>query len=63
VILSGTIQRNGEQFYLREESGQIYRLDDPQHAQAFEGQAVKVTGKVDTQTRLIHVEHIEAVMS
>jgi uncharacterized protein YdeI (BOF family) len=63
VILSGTIQRDGEQFFLREASGQIYRLDDPQHAQAFEGQAVKVTGKLDTQTRLIHVEHIEAVMS
>lgn len=63
AIFSGTIQRNGEQFFLREASGQIYRLDDPQHAQAYEGQAVKVTGKLDAEARLIHVEHIEPVMS
>lgn len=63
AIFSGTIQRDGEQFLLREESGQIYRLDSSRLAQPYEGQSVKVTGKLDTDARLIHVEHIEPVMS
>ena len=63
AIFAGTVQRNGEQFFLREESGQIYRLDSARLAQPYEGQSVKVTGKLDTQARLIHVEHIEPVTS
>jgi uncharacterized protein YdeI (BOF family) len=62
ATFTGTIQRNGEQFFLRESSGQIYRLDDPRHAQPFEGKAVKVTGKLDTEARMIHVERIESNM-
>jgi len=63
VTFAGTIQRDGEQFFLREESGQIYRLDSSRLAQPYEGQSVKVTGKLDKEARLIHVEHIEPVMS
>jgi Protein of unknown function (DUF5818) len=62
ATFTGTVQRNGEQFFLRETSGQIYRLDDPQHAQPFEGKQVKVTGKLDTEARMIHVERIEPDM-
>jgi hypothetical protein len=58
ATFSGTIMRNGEQFVLRETSGQIYRLDDPKDAQAFEGKPVTVTGKLDPSARLIHVERI-----
>jgi hypothetical protein len=55
---SGTIQRYGEQFMLREASGQIYRLDDPKDAQPFEGRAVTVTGRLDADAKMIHVERI-----
>lgn len=58
ATFSGTIQRNGEQFVLRESSGQIYRLDDPKDAQPFEGRPVTVTGKLDTSAKMIHVERI-----
>jgi hypothetical protein len=57
---TGTVLRHGEQFVLRDGAGQIYRLDDPRDAQTFEGKPVKVTGKLDTEARLIHVERIEA---
>jgi uncharacterized protein DUF5818 len=57
---TGTVLRNGEQFVLRDAAGQIYRLDDPREAQPFEGKSVKVTGKLDTDARLIHVERIES---
>jgi uncharacterized protein YdeI (BOF family) len=56
---TGTVLRNGEQFVLRDTAGQIYRLDDPREAQTFENKSVKVTGKLDTEARLIHVERIE----
>jgi uncharacterized protein YdeI (BOF family) len=56
---TGTVLRHGEQFVLRDAAGQIYRLDDPRDAQTFEGKAVKVTGKLDAEARLIHVERIE----
>jgi hypothetical protein len=62
VIFTGTVMRNGEQFLLRESSGPIYRLDDPEHVQPFEGKVVKVTGKLDTDAKLIHVERIEPLM-
>ncbi len=57
---TGTVVRTGEQFELRATSGQVYRLDDPQHAQSFEGKAVTVTGTLDAQADLIHVEQIQS---
>ena len=59
-VYQGTIVRNGERFLLRDQSGQIFQLDDPQHAQPFEGKNVRVTGKLDSGAKLIHVERIEA---
>ncbi len=58
ATFTGTIERNGEQFVLRETSGQIYRLDDPKDAQAFEGKSVTVTGRLDANARMIHVQRI-----
>jgi hypothetical protein len=37
-----------------------YQLDDQDRARQFEGKQVKVTGKLDMNTNLIHVESIEA---
>ena len=59
-VFQGTIQRNGERFFLRASSGQIYQLDDPQHAQPYEGKNVRITGKLDSGAKLIHVERIDA---
>jgi Protein of unknown function (DUF5818) len=58
VTLTGTVQHNGQQFFLRAASGQIYRLDDPRNAQPYDGRPVKITGNLDTEAQLIHVEHI-----
>lgn len=60
ALFKGTVLRNGEQFFLRDASGQFFRLDDPQQVQPFEGKAVTVTGRLDQQNKLIHVERIEA---
>jgi len=57
---TGTVVKNGEQYMLRDSSGQIFGLDDSSKAQPFEGKPVKVTGELDQQAKVIHVENIEA---
>jgi hypothetical protein len=56
---TGTILKTGSQYVLRDSSGQVFKLDDPDSAKPYEGKAVKVTGKLDEQAMLIHVESIE----
>jgi hypothetical protein len=58
TIFRGTVLRDGAQFLLRQASGQIYRLDDENHAQLFEGRTVTVNGTLDSGSELIHVERI-----
>jgi hypothetical protein len=57
--LTGTVQQSGEQFFLRSVSGHVYRLDDPRHAQPYNGRPVRIAGNLDTEAQLIHVEHID----
>ncbi len=59
ATFTGTIVRNGEQYMLRDSSGQVYGLDDTERAKPFEGKTVKVTGQLDEQAKVIHVESIE----
>lgn len=61
ATFTGTIVKDGEQFVLRDSSGGIYKLDDSSRAQSFEDKAVKVTGRLDADSKLIHVDKIEVV--
>ena len=61
ATFTGTILRYGEQFVLRDTVGHIFRLDDPRRAQPYEGKAVKVTGTLNAEAKLIHVERIDPV--
>ncbi len=63
VTFSGTVIRNGGRFALRETGGVLYTLDSTGRAWPFEGEDVRVTGKLDTSTRLLHVDDIEAMAS
>ncbi len=57
---SGTITKSGEDFTLTDkERGINYKLDDIQKAGQFEGKTVKVTGTVDAEGQIIHVETIQ----
>jgi hypothetical protein len=60
ATFTGNIVKDGEQFVLQETSGNVYTLDDQERAKSFEGKAVKVTGTLDTEAKLIHVESIES---
>ena len=59
ATFTGTVVKDGELFVLRDSYGQVYKLDDAERAKPFEGKAVKVTGQLDTEAKLIHVESIE----
>jgi uncharacterized protein YdeI (BOF family) len=61
ITLTGTVVRDAGQFLLRDSSGQVYKLDDPERVKPFEGKAVKVVGQLDSDAELIHVETIESV--
>jgi uncharacterized protein YdeI (BOF family) len=60
---TGVIVKNGEQYVLRDSSGNVYKLDDSSRAQAFEGKTVKIVGKLDPDSKMIHVDTIQALAS
>jgi uncharacterized protein YdeI (BOF family) len=59
ATFTGTVVKNGDQYALRDSSGAVYNLDDAERAKPFEGKTVKVTGQLDEQAKVIHVESIE----
>ena len=61
TTFTGIIVKDGEQYVLRDSSGGVYKLDDSSRAQAFEGKSVKVTGRLDADSKIIHVDTIEAL--
>lgn len=61
ATFTGTVVKNGPDFMLRDSSGSIFKLDDASLAKPFEGKTVKVTGQLDEQAKVIHVEKIEGV--
>ena len=59
---NGTIVKVKGKFVLKDATTKMsYQLDDQDKAKQFEGKQVKVIGKLDLDTNLIHVENIEAV--
>ena len=63
ATFTGTVVKDGEQYVLRDSSGSVYKLDDSSRAQAFEGKTVKVTGRLDANSKMIHVDSIQALAS
>jgi hypothetical protein len=59
VVVTGMIAKSGSNFILRDSTGTVYQLDAPDKAQPFEGKSVKVTGRLEAETKLLHVETIE----
>ena len=59
---NGTIVKEKGKLVLKDTAANVsYQLDDQDKAKQFVGKQVKVTGKLDSNTNLIHVENIEAV--
>ncbi len=61
---SGMILKEKGKLVLKDTVSNVsYQLDDQDKARQFEGKQVKVTGKLDTNTNLIHIESIEPLTS
>jgi|CZKZ01.1.fsa_nt_gi hypothetical protein len=58
-VFVGTIVKSGQFYVLHVATGQTYKLDDPESAKPYEGKSAKVTGQLDEQVMLIHVESIQ----
>jgi len=59
---NGTIVQEKGKLVLKDAAANIsYQLDNQEKAKQFEGKQVKVTGRLDLETNLIHVENIELV--
>ncbi|HVN94772.1 MAG TPA: DUF5818 domain-containing protein [Terracidiphilus sp.] len=61
ATFAGTVVKNGEHYDLRDSSGETFRLDDAARARPFTGKTVKVTGELNAQSKVIHVESIVSV--
>ena len=56
----GKIAKVGDKLVLKDSATKAsYILDDQREAKRFEGQSVKVTGTLDTESNMIHVASIE----
>jgi hypothetical protein len=58
-VFTGTVLKRGSSFVLRDGAGHVFKLDDQASAKPYAGKAVKVTGQLDEQAMLIHVQSIE----
>jgi len=59
-FFNGTIVKEKGKLVLKDTVAKVsYQLDDQDKAKRFEGKQVKVGGKLDMNTNLIHVESIE----
>lgn len=58
---TGRISKSGEKFILEDTTKRVaYQLDDQAKAQRYQGKSVRVTGTLDAENNLIHVQSIEA---
>ena len=59
-FFNGTIVKEKGKLVLKDTVANVsYQLDDQDRAKQFEGKQVKVSGKLDMNANLIHVESIE----
>ena len=58
-VFSGSIVKQGDHLLLRVSRTSWFRLDKEDQAQPFQGGEVRVTGTLDPEQNLVHVEDIE----
>jgi hypothetical protein len=62
-VFTGKVMQSNGQYVLMDSITQAtYALDDQDKAKQFEGKAVKVTGTLETTSKLIRVSNIEPVV-
>ena len=61
ATLSGTLSRSGALMGLIDGAGNYWKLDNIKYVSLLEGKLVTVTGKLNAQSRVMHVVKIEPI--
>src|SRR5579864_6684319 len=60
-LFTGMIVKQGKNFMLKDSYGALaYKLDDQSRAKDYVGKRVKINATLDSATRVLHVQSIEA---
>jgi hypothetical protein len=59
MVFHGAVLQKGSGLILRDSSGAVFQLDNPQSAQSFAGKTVTIDGRLELKSKTIHIEHIE----
>jgi Protein of unknown function (DUF5818) len=60
-VFTGTIIKTGSSYALKTKDGTVYQIDDQQRAKAFDGRQVRVSGRLDSATNMLHITSMELV--
>jgi Protein of unknown function (DUF5818) len=58
---TGTVVKDGSKFVLKGSESTSYQIDDQEKARVFEGKQVKIAGRLDPKTYILHVMSIEVL--
>jgi len=61
TTLNGILSRSGQLMSLNDGTGHRWKLDNIQYVSILEGRLVSVTGKLNSQSRVMHVEKIKPI--
>lgn len=56
---TGTVDKEADSYVLKVADSTVYKLDNQQAVQSYEGRRVQVTGTLDRAINLIHVDKVE----
>ncbi|HEY1462259.1 MAG TPA: DUF5818 domain-containing protein [Terriglobales bacterium] len=55
----GTVAKGSDGYFLKGANGTSYRLEDAGKSQSYDGEKVQISGRLELDTNLIHVESIK----
>jgi hypothetical protein len=58
---TGLMAKDSDRYVLKASHGAVYQIDDQAKAKPYEGKQVKIGGRLDSQTNVLHVASIELV--
>ena len=60
---AGAIFRDGDRYFLRDESGKSLKVSDPARVRQYEGKQVKITGRLSADNTTIYIDSIQPASS
>ena len=58
---TGTIVKEGGEYVLKSSDNTVYQIDDQETAKSYEGKRVKISGRLDAKTNMLHILTIDSL--